>query len=158
MTPFLARSVGFFPVFFPPERRLGHAAIETQPGPVDSFPIVVGHQAVFPQRLEDALLNPKLQAVMGSGARAEAGGVQRLPLATRAQDVENGLHTDPVRGGRLTAAEGMGVDALGDQRGNGLPQIIGDAPLVHHPFLVHGSFLGGFSSCQKTKCSCTKRL
>src|SRR5919197_1292889 len=48
LTPNLARSVGFLPVFFPPERRLGHAAVHTQPTPVDFFQVVVFEQARLP--------------------------------------------------------------------------------------------------------------
>src|SRR6266853_6019026 len=62
--PFLARSVGFLPVFFPPEGRLGHAPVHTQPVPVDPLPVVVGHQAVLPQRQKDAGLDPLLEAVV----------------------------------------------------------------------------------------------
>src|SRR5262249_59877716 len=76
---FLARSVGFFPVFSPPEGRLGHAPVHRQPGPVDALPVVVGQQAGLPQRLEDPLLHPELEAVVSGGAGAEAGGVQGLP-------------------------------------------------------------------------------
>src|SRR5437867_3041462 len=74
LTPRLARSVGFLPVFFPPERRLGHTAVQRQPRPVDALPFVVGQQAVLPQGLEDPLLDPELEAVVGGGPRAEAGG------------------------------------------------------------------------------------
>src|SRR3954453_2176453 len=82
LAPRLPRSVGFLPVFFPPEGRLGHAPVHAQPGPVDAHEFVVGHQAGLPQRLEDAGLDPLLEAVMGRGSGAEAGGVQGLPLAT----------------------------------------------------------------------------
>src|SRR6516162_8368842 len=85
LAPSLARSVGFFPVFFPPEGRLGHAPVHAQPGPVDPLPVVVGQQARLPQRPEDAFLDPALEAVVGRRARAEAGGVQGLPLAAGAE-------------------------------------------------------------------------
>src|ERR1700745_4009449 len=75
LAPCLPRSVGFFPVFFPPEGRLGHAPVHTHPGPIDPLPVVVGQEAGLPQRLEDALLHPQLEAVVGGGAGAEAGGV-----------------------------------------------------------------------------------
>jgi hypothetical protein len=130
LTPFLARSVGFFPVFFPPEGRLGHAPVHAHPGPIDALPVVVGQEARLPQRLEDALLDPELEAVVGSGAGAEAGGVQGLPLAAGAEDEEDGFHADAVGGRRLTAPEGVGVDARRDEGGHRRPQVVGDAPLV----------------------------
>src|SRR5262245_13362470 len=52
LTPLLARSVGFFPVFFPPEGGLGHAAVHAQPGPVDALQLVVEHQASLPHGQE----------------------------------------------------------------------------------------------------------
>src|SRR5215469_16527546 len=57
LVPCLARSVGFLPVFFPPEGRLGHAPVHAQPLPVDAFAVVVGHQADLPHLLEDAGLH-----------------------------------------------------------------------------------------------------
>src|SRR5437867_1220455 len=84
LTPRLARSVGFFPVFFPPERCLGHTPVHAQPGPVDAFPIVVGHQARFPHGQENARRDPFLEAVVGRGAGTELGGIERFPLATGA--------------------------------------------------------------------------
>src|SRR5665213_1769609 len=71
LTPFLARSVGFLPVFFPPERCLRHAPVHRQPGPVDSLPVVVSHQARLPHRQKDARLHPLLEAVVGRGAGAK---------------------------------------------------------------------------------------
>src|SRR3954453_18827821 len=65
LAPRLPRAVGFLPVFFPPERRFGLAAVQPQPGPVDAFPAVVGEQASLPQGLEDAGLDPLLEAVVG---------------------------------------------------------------------------------------------
>src|SRR5437763_16813996 len=85
LVPRLARSVGFLPVFFPPERRLGHATVHAQKGPVDALQIVVGHQPRLPQCQKDAGAHPLLETVMGCRAGAEAGGVQRLPLAAGAQ-------------------------------------------------------------------------
>src|SRR5436853_904550 len=85
LTPFLARSVGFLPVFFPPERRLGHAPVHAQPGPVQAHQVVVGHQAGLPHVQEDAGLDPLLEAVMGRRSRAELGGVECLPLTAGAE-------------------------------------------------------------------------
>src|SRR2546421_1547897 len=81
LTPFLARSVGFLPVFFPPEGRLGHAPVHRQPGPIDPLQTVILQQPGLPELPEDAGLNPFLKAVMGRGPRAEDGRVQGLPRA-----------------------------------------------------------------------------
>src|SRR5262245_62474322 len=108
LAPFLARSVGSFPVFFPPEGRLGHAPVHAQPGPVQALQVVVGHQAGFPHVLEDAGLDPLLEAVMGRRSRAELGGVEGLPLAAGAQDEEDGVHANAVGGARTASAEAEG--------------------------------------------------
>src|SRR5262245_48455975 len=76
LTPFLARSVGFLPVLFPPEGRLGHAPVHAQPRPVDAPQAVVLEQPRLPQRQEDAGPDPLREAVVGGGAGAEPGGVQ----------------------------------------------------------------------------------
>src|SRR5262249_44989255 len=73
LTPRLARSVGFLPVFFPPERRLGHAAVHAQPAPVDALEVVVLQQPGLPQRQEHAGGDPLLKAVVRGRTGAEAG-------------------------------------------------------------------------------------
>jgi hypothetical protein len=146
LTPFLARSVGFLPVFFPPEGRLGHAPVHRQPRPVDALPVVVGQEACLPQRQEDTLLHPELEAVVGGGAGAEAGGVEGLPLATGAQDKEDGFHADAVGSGGFAAAEGMGVDPWRDEHGHGFPEVVADAPLVLNVRTFH---VGGSARLRK---------
>jgi hypothetical protein len=143
LTPFLARSVGFLPVFFPPEGRLGHAAVHTQPGPVDPLPLVVGQQARLPQLLEDAGLDPFLKAVVGGGTGAKAGGVEGLPLAAGTEDEEDGFHADAVGGARPAAAEAVRVFVFGEQQGDAFPQVVRDVPLIHDGHIhttgvVHG--------------------
>jgi hypothetical protein len=147
LTPFLARSVGFLPVFFPPERRLGHATVHAQPGPVESFPVVVGQQAFLPHLLEDARRDPLLKAIVGGGTRTKAGGVQGLPLTARAQHEQDGLHAHAVGGTRPAAAEAMSVFVLGEQQGDALPQIVWDMPLIHDGHIHKTSVLHGCTSC-----------
>jgi hypothetical protein len=137
LAPFLPRSVGFFPVFFPPEGCLRHAPVHRQPGPVDPFPVLVGHQAGLPHVLEDSLLDPELEAVVGGGTGAELGGVQGLPLAAGPQDEQDGFHAHAVGGAGTPAAETVCVLVFGDQDGDGLPQVVGDAPLVGDRVLFH---------------------
>src|ERR1700736_1474452 len=66
LTPPLARSVGFFPVFFPPEGSLGHAPVDTQPVPIDPLEVVVFQQTCLPHLQEHAGSNPLLKPIMGS--------------------------------------------------------------------------------------------
>src|ERR1700730_10432285 len=101
LAPFLARSVGFLPVFFPPEGRLGHAPVQRQPLPIDALHTVVLQQPGLPHLPEDAGLNPLLKAVMSRGPRTEDGRIESLPGAARAQHIEDGIHADAVRSPRL---------------------------------------------------------
>src|SRR3954469_2062629 len=71
LTPFLARSVGYLPVFFPPEGRLGHAPVHGQPGPVDALEVVVIEQPQLPELEEGAVGDPLLEAVVGGRGGAE---------------------------------------------------------------------------------------
>src|SRR3954471_18980074 len=64
LVPFLARSVGFLPVFFPPPGRLGHAPVHRQPVPVEAVVVVVGRQAGLPHPLEDAVPYPLRETVV----------------------------------------------------------------------------------------------
>jgi hypothetical protein len=149
LTPFLARSVGFLPVFFPPEGRLGHAAVHAQPGPVDAFPVVVGQQARLPHLLEDTRRDPLLEAIVGGGTRAKASSVEGLPLAAGAEDEEDGVHAHAVGSTRPAAAEAMGVLVFGKQQGDALPQVVWDMPLVHSGHIhKNGVFHGCTSSMQ----------
>jgi hypothetical protein len=137
LAPFLARSVGFFPVFFPPERRLGHAPVHAHPGPIDALQVVVGHQAGLPQVQEDAGLDPLLEAVMGRRSGTELGGVEGLPLAAGAEHEEDGVHADAVGGAGPAAAEAVRVLVFGDQQSDGLPEVVGNAPVIRNGTFVH---------------------
>lgn len=137
LTPLLARSVGFLPVFFPPEGRLGHAPVHAQPLPVDALQAVVLRKPRLPQGQEDAGRDPLPEAVVGGGAGAELGGAQSLPLAAGAQGEEDRAHAHPVRGAGAAAAEGMGVHVAGEVHLDLGPQAIGDAPGVGNGVLVH---------------------
>jgi hypothetical protein len=80
--------------------------------------------------VEDTGLHPLLEAVMGRGTRTKAGGVQRLPLTASTEHEQNGFHTDAVWRPRAATPIGMRIHMLGQQQGDGFPEIIGDTPLV----------------------------
>ena len=71
LVPLFARSVGFFPHFFPAQRGLRYRAVERLPFPLDSLQRVVLEQPGFPQSAEHAPLYPLLKAAMERAARAE---------------------------------------------------------------------------------------
>lgn len=89
--------------------------------------------------MEDTGFDPLLEAIVGRGPGAEAGGIERFPLAAGAQDEEDGFHADAVGGARAAAAEGMGVDMFGEQVLDGDPEVVGDAPVVGEVTVVHRS-------------------
>ena len=126
------------PVFFPPQRRLGHAPVHRQPRPVDPFEAVVFEQAGLPQSQKDAGLDPLLEAVVGGGTGTEPGGVEGLPLAAGAEDEEDGIHADAIRGAWPPAAEAVGVDVRGKVHLDLSPEVVGDAPIVGDRLGVHG--------------------
>src|SRR5919109_4902763 len=97
LTPPLARSVGFGPVFFPPERRLGHRAVHAQPGPVNTLQLVKPGHTRLPEFQEDIRFHPGLKPVVGGGLGTQLGLVQGFPLASRPEDVKNGIGTATVR-------------------------------------------------------------
>jgi hypothetical protein len=131
LTPRLARSVGFLPVFFPPEGRLGHAPVQAQPVPLEPLEVIVRQQAGLPEALKDADRDPFLEAVVGGGAGTEACRVERFPLAAGAQDEQNGLHAHAVVLAWPAATEAVGIAMHGQQFLHGLPDVRGDMPLVH---------------------------
>ena len=93
---------------------------------------------MLPQGLEDAGLDPFLEAVVSRRTRAETGDIKSFPLAASAEDEENGLHAATVGRPWPATAEGMRVDMLGEKRGNGFPKLIGDAPLIRNALAIHG--------------------
>src|SRR4051812_18235187 len=86
LTPSLPRSVGFFPVFFPAQRRLGGRPVHALPLPVDALKFVVFEQGQLPQFLEHAKLDPLLKIGVNRAAGAELAR-HGLPLATRCQHI-----------------------------------------------------------------------
>jgi hypothetical protein len=101
--------------------------------------------------LEDTGRDPFLEAVMGGGTGAKAGGVQGLPLTAGAEDEEDGLHADAVGGPRPAAAEAMRVLVFGEQQGDAFPQVVRDMPLIHDgPIHQSGVIHGCTSSAQQS--------
>lgn len=126
------------PVFFPPKGCLGHAPVHAQERPVDPNQTVIVEQALLPELAEDAGCDPLLEAVVGGGAGAELAGIEGLPLAAGAEDVEDGIGTDAVGGAWFATAEGVGVHMFGDAEFHQLPEFIGDAPVVGNGVRAHG--------------------
>src|SRR6185437_2906625 len=102
LTPSLPRSVGFFPVFFPTQRRFGYRPVQALPLPADPFQIVVFAQGEFPQLLERAPFHTLLEIGVNRAAGAELLG-HRLPLAARGQHIQDAAHDVSHRQSRASA-------------------------------------------------------
>src|SRR5438874_1504286 len=116
LTPLLPRSVGLGPVFFPAQRGFGHRPIHREPVPVDPAGLLKLLQSGLPQLEEDSGLHPLLKAIMGGGVGTQLGLIQGLPLAPRAQHVEDGIGTVAIRYTWASSPKAMGVHMHRQQR------------------------------------------
>src|SRR5438105_5808401 len=137
LTPSLARSVGFGPVFFPAERCLAHRAIHRQPSPVDAFEFVVVQQALLPEVQEDSRCAPRLKPAVGRRTRADARPIQCVPLTSGPQHEEDGVHGVTGRYRWLMTPERVGLGRW-KQRFHLLPQCVRNAPAVVLGYESHG--------------------
>ena len=119
LVPILARSVGFLPVFFPPEGSLGHAPVDTLPFPVDPDQVVVLVEGSLPQLAEHAPPLPPLEVPVETTAGPELGR-DGLPVTTRPQDVEDAI--EDVTIGQAGAATPGGPPNLREERFHPIPQ------------------------------------
>ncbi len=69
---------------------------------------LVPGEARLPETQKEASLHPRLEAVVGRGIRTQPRGRERVPLAARAQDKEDGIGTHPVGHPRAAPPLGLG--------------------------------------------------
>ena len=119
-------SVGFLPVAFSPQRRLGHGAVHGQKAPVDADQFVVVEQARVEEAQERAVLAPAHDPVVGGGRGADARDAQRVPLAAGAEHKEDARQAAAVVGRGPPAAEAVRVHARGDAALELGPELIRD--------------------------------
>jgi hypothetical protein len=98
------------------ERRFDHGAIPRQPVPIDPSQFVKLLHPGAPKLAKDARAHPCLKAVMRSGVGAQVCLVQGLPLTARAQHIEDGIGTHPIRDTGASAPEPVRVDVRREQR------------------------------------------
>src|SRR5277367_3079012 len=123
LTPSLPRSVGFFPVFFPTQRRLGHRPVQTLPLPIDPLQFVVLTQGEFPELLEHTQRHPLLKVSVDRAAGSKLPG-HRFPLTARRQDIQDAA--DDVSHGQQRAATFATRFVNGDKKIDPFPQGVGD--------------------------------
>ena len=134
------------PAFFPTQRGLALGSIGTQPFPVDAFELVVVRQARFPNASKHPRLDPFLKPVVRRRARAQARGIERLPLTPRAEHEQDRLHALPIRPPRPASAKRVGVLTLRNQRLDLLPQRI--AQDVGLAYATHSRFCVVNKTCE----------
>src|SRR3954447_11513323 len=125
LVPFWPRSVGFLPVFFPPEPGLAQHRIRRLPLPLHAAEFVTLGGQDRPDPLHDPRIGPTLKPVVDGALGPESLG-QLVPLAAAAHPEDDRVeHRSPI--GDLPSGRLLGPEL----RENGLdplPQLIGDFP------------------------------
>jgi hypothetical protein len=98
---------------------------------------VIFQQAYFPEFQEHACFDPLLETIMGGGAWTKEGGVQGFPLAPRAEDEEDGIHTNTIGGTRPTAAKAVRVFVFWQPELDFPPKFVGNSPMLGPVVIVH---------------------
>src|SRR5947209_4596294 len=125
LVPFLPRSVGLGPTFFPPEPGLAQRGIGALPLPIDRTQLVALLDEDRPDPLHDPTGAPALEPIVDGALGAELAG-ELLPLAAGAHPED-----DPVEGGPPVSGSASGR-LLGPEFAEDgedlLPQGVGDLP------------------------------
>jgi hypothetical protein len=144
LVPFLARSVGFGPVFFSPKRCLGHRTVGRKKRPIDAPLVIVVMQKLRPQPSEHSRLGPFDKAPVSRSVTAQSGRVECAPLTARPQDKQDRIHRTTVGYARIVTAQWVGF-ARWQQRFDLRPQSIRNPPTIvgkdepHRDTLLHAS-------------------
>jgi hypothetical protein len=100
---------------FPPKGGFGHGTVHREPLPVNPLQGIIGYQALFPEGHKDVRLCPLLATTMSGTVRAEPSGIEGTPLATGAEDEEEGIHRLPIINAASVTPQGVWC-AWGEQR------------------------------------------
>jgi hypothetical protein len=126
LVPPLARSVGFGPVFFPPERGFGHRSVHALPTPVDAFQVIVFEQRHRPKTLKNPALDEHLKIAMQRAARSELRR-DGFPLTAGSHYIEDTVENgSPFKSGPASL---LAFAKLGQKEFHSLNQGIGQAKL-----------------------------
>src|SRR4051794_6521604 len=112
LVPFFPRSVGFLPVFFPPEPGLAQHRVSRLPLPLHAAEFVALGDQDRPDLLEDPPLDPALEPVVDRALGTEPLG-QLVPLATAPHPEDDPVkHLPPV--GDSASGRFVGPELLED--------------------------------------------
>jgi hypothetical protein len=123
LAPSLPRSVGFLPVFSPPEPSLAQHRVGALPLPLHPAEFVALGDQHGPDLLEDPALDPPLEPVVDGAPGAVSLG-QPLPLAAAPHPEEDGVEQLPPVGD-MAAGNLPGPELLED-RLDPPPQLVGE--------------------------------
>ena len=136
--PIFALSVGFFPIFFPTQRCLGHRSIRTAETPIDTFYCIIPLQAVFPYPLECPILSPFLKSSMRRTWCAYPRFIERIPLTPGFQYKKYPIHRATIWNPRPMTSKGMPCFMLGDERLYFIPYLVRNyIMLSYYLFVFH---------------------
>src|SRR4051795_8205869 len=125
LVPFLPRSVGFLPVFFPPEPGLAQHRVGRLPLPLHPAEFVALGDQHRPDLLEDPPRDPALEPVVDRTLGAEPLG-ELVPLAAASHPEDDRVeHLPPV--GDPAPGRLLGPEVLED-RLDPSPEVVGDLP------------------------------
>src|SRR5512134_1252201 len=135
LLPFFSPVRGVGPHRLLCQRRLQHCPVDALPSPGNALHLVVLGQPSLPQRQEQARLLPLQEPLVDRAGAAKALAGQGLPLAARAQHVDDGLE-DLARILRFASRPRLALvlapraldRALRNQRLDPFPECIGDFP------------------------------
>ena len=119
--------MGLGPVFFPTQRGFRQRPVHCQPVPLDAAQFIKRLDPFLPEFEKDARLHPGLKTIMRRRMGAYFGLVEGAPLAARAQDVEDGIRTAPVRHPRASSAKAMRIEVYRQHRLEDRPHFIRNA-------------------------------
>jgi len=123
--PGLPRSVGFRPIFFPPEAGFAHRTVRRLPLPEHRVEFLTPRDHHRPDPLHDTVLVPALEPTMHRAVVAELDG-QLVPLTARSQSKNDAVQNPPPIGSR--SSRGTRRSILQQDRFNQLPQVIRHRP------------------------------
>ena len=124
--------------FFPRERRLAHRPIHRTEAPINAFQLVISFQALLPELPEHSCLAPLLESAVGRARGAEACYVQSVPLASRFEHEEDGVHRAPVINTLSVAPQRVMGDVLWQERFDLFPESVGDEKVLADTWLFCG--------------------
>jgi len=138
LAPFLARSVGLAPVFFPSQGGLGHRSIHGAPFPVQTSFLIILQKRCLPELLEDSRFGPLLKARMRRRATANPRRIECFPRTARLHDKEDPVHYLAIVHPPSMTTQWMPPGNMHRQiRLYSHPKLITDSPLIFasHPSL-----------------------